>query len=135
MIAVDTSIAVAAFADWHTLNDAGRAVLADGAQIPSHAMLETYSVLTRLPPPQRVRPAVVQTWLSRRFPRALPSPDESAQRALIDTLAADRRTGGTIYDALVGVTALQAGAELVTADRRAVATYDVVGVRYRLVDA
>lgn len=133
MIAVDTSVAVAAFADWHTLNEPARAVLADGAEIPSHAMLETYSVLTRLPPPQRVRPAVVRTWLSRRFPRALPPPDEAAQRALIDALAADQRTGGTIYDALVGLTAVQAEAELVTADRRALPIYDLVGVRYRLI--
>lgn len=135
MIAVDTSIAVAAFADWHTLNDAARAVLADDAQIPSHALLETYSVLTRLPPPQRVQPTIVSTWLSRRFPRALQPPDESAQRELIGTLAADRRAGGTIYDALVGLTALHAKAELVTADRRAVTIYDLVGVRYRLINA
>jgi hypothetical protein len=50
MKAVDASVAVAAFGDWHRLNGAARAVLDRGATIPAHALLETYSVLTEFPP-------------------------------------------------------------------------------------
>ncbi len=49
MIAVDSSVAVAAFGDWHRLNDTARAVLDEDAVLPAHALLETYSVLTGFP--------------------------------------------------------------------------------------
>ena len=39
MIAVDSSIAIAAFGEWHELNDPARAVLDEGAAIPTHALL------------------------------------------------------------------------------------------------
>ena len=42
-------------------------------------------------------------------------------------------SGGAIYDALVGITAKRAAATLLTRDRRAISTYDVVGVRYEFV--
>jgi predicted nucleic acid-binding protein len=37
--------------------------------------------------------------------------------------------GGAVYDALVALAALEHGADLVTRDARAKATYDTVGVR------
>mgnify|MGYP006336831165 CR=1 FL=1 len=62
MIVADTSVIVAALAGWHTLHD-----LADAA-LPSvgiaHTLVEAYSVLTRLPEPQRAAPAAAQ--VSRR---------------------------------------------------------------------
>ena len=53
MIAVDTSVAVAAFGEWHELNARAVEVLDQGAALPAHALLETYSVLTGFPPPHR----------------------------------------------------------------------------------
>lgn len=47
------------------------------------------------------------------------------------TLASAGRIGGAVYDALVALTARLAGAVLVTADARAAATYDLVGVELR----
>lgn len=40
--------------------------------------------------------------------------------------------GGAVYDAVVAVTAREAGATLVSLDRRAARTYDAVAVEYRL---
>lgn len=131
MIAVDSSVAVAAFGEWHELNEAARAVLDDGAAIPDHALLETYSVLTAFPPPHRAPAGVVDRWLDSRFARILPPPTAAQQRALVRRLAAAGRVGGAIYDALVALTALRAGAALVTADRRAAALYTLVGVEVR----
>lgn len=41
--------------------------------------------------------------------------------------------GGAIYDALIAATAKHAGAVLVTRDRRALPTYDTIGVRCDLI--
>lgn len=130
MIAVDTSVAVAAFGEWHELNARALEVLDRGAVLPVHALLETYSVLTGFPPPHRAPPEVVNEWLESRFEAILPSPDVAEQRDLVRSLASLGRTGGAVYDALVGLTAQRAGATLVTADRCAVPIYGALGVSY-----
>jgi len=48
---------------------------------------------------------------------------------LPDTLAGLGVAGGAVYDALVALAAAQHAAELATRDARAVATYELVGVR------
>jgi hypothetical protein len=128
MKAVDTSVAVAAFGDWHRLNGAACAVLDRGALIPAHALLETYSVLTGFPPPYRAAPQIVVDWLDHRFKEVIAPPDVAAHRELVRTIAAAGRAGGSIYDALVAMTARATGAVLITADRRAAAVYDLIGV-------
>jgi predicted nucleic acid-binding protein len=52
---------------------------------------------------------------------------------LLDVAAAERIAGGALYDAVVAATAREAGATLITLDRRAVPTYQLLGVGYRLV--
>lgn len=52
---------------------------------------------------------------------------------LLELAAAQRIAGGALYDALVGATAQEAGATLLTLDRRAVTTYQLLRVDYRLV--
>lgn len=128
MIAVDSSVAIAAFGEWHELNEPACAVLDEGAVIPIHALLETYSVLTGFPRPHRAAPSLVDTWLEDRFRAVLPPPGADAQRELVRILAGEGRVGGAIYDALVALTVKTAGAALVTADRRARSIYELVGV-------
>ena len=60
--------------------------------------------------------------------------DARAHRDLIDDLAAHNIAGGAAYDALVGSTANAAGATLLTRDRRAVRTYELMQVTYELVN-
>jgi predicted nucleic acid-binding protein len=131
VIAVDASVAVAAFGDWHRRNREACAVLDEGAALPAHALLETYSVLTGFPPPHRAAPELVDTWLDDRFATILAPPPPLEQRALVRRLAASGRTGGAVYDALVALTARLAGAILVTADDRATPVYELVGVDLR----
>lgn len=131
MIAVDSSVAIAAFGEWHELNEAARSILDEGAAIPAHAMLETYSVLTGFPPPHRAPPGLVGSWLEDRFPVVLPAPGIDDQRDLLRQLAQAGRMGGAVYDALVALTAKVAGAELVSADTRAATVYEIVGVELR----
>lgn len=134
MIAVDSSIAIAAFGDWHELNEEARSVLDRGAALPVHVLLETYSVLTGFPPPHRAAPDVVDSWLEDRFQEILPPPGADEQRELVRTLARAGRTGGIVYDALVALTAKSAGATLVTADARAVPIYELIGLEISRMD-
>lgn len=129
MRAADTSLVVAAFASWHERHEAARRALDGGLRLVEHCALETYSVLTRLPPPHRARGAVVRDFLVARFPQPLLRLSTRAYRNFIMGLPDREVTGGAAYDALVAATAADHGAELVTCDRRAAPVYERYGVR------
>ena len=130
MIAVDTSVVVAAFATWHEGHASAAAALARRPRVPAHVLVETYSVLTRLPPPHRAPAGLVASFLAGRFadaPLMLPA---RAHLRLIEQAAAAGLVGGSVHDALIGATALHVRARLLTRDRRALATYDMLEVNY-----
>ena len=54
MKVADTSLVVAAFAFWHEKHGPARSALDEGLGLVDHCALETYSVLTRLPPHRAV---------------------------------------------------------------------------------
>lgn len=87
------------------------------------AALEAYSVLTRLPPPQRASAAIVRDFIDSNFAGALLTLSADNLRALISELADLGITGGAAYDALIGVTARDSGKVLLTLDARARQTY------------
>jgi predicted nucleic acid-binding protein len=133
VIAVDTSVVVAAFASWHEGHQASVATLARGPRVPAHVLVEVFSVLTRLPPPHRAPTDLVVSFLQQRFreaPLVLPA---RAHVALLETAARLGLAGGAIYDALIAATVHHAGATLVTRDRRACSVYERIGVRHELV--
>lgn len=121
--AADTSVIVAAFASWHQHHGPARVALDETSATIAHCLLESYSVLTRLPAPHRVAPDVAAMFLGMRFsgtPLVLPA---GAHRSLVSRFAADGIAGGAVYDALVGATAAHHGLTLVTLDTRAEPTY------------
>ncbi len=132
MIAVDSSVVVAAFASWHELHERALDVLARGPLIPVQAALETYSVLTRLPPPFRVAPEPVVEFLIVRFGSTWPALDAPAAASLLSELCELRIVGGTTYDAAIAVTAREHGATLVSCDVRASRSYEELGVSTEL---
>lgn len=100
----------------------------DGRQIAlsGHALVETYSVLTRLPGDARLEPSDAARLLDSGF--APPLLLSSAQaRRLPGTLSRFGIAGGAVYDALVALAASEHGAPLATRDARARNTYDAVG--------
>ena len=134
MIAVDTSLAVAALTQWHVAHESSRRA-ASGAAIPAHARLETYSVLTRMPPPHRLAPDVVAELLARRFAgdRIL-VPSAGLAREIVERCRTAGIDGGAVYDALVGLTAAESGCRLLTRDERAAGAYARLGLDFELVD-
>lgn len=129
MRAVDTSVVVAAFASWHEFHERARKALDGGARLIDHCALETYSVLTRLPPPHRCTGAMVRDFLRLRFNESYLRLEHRAYKEFVLELPDRAITGGAAYDALVAATAVGHSAELVTCDRRAASTYENYGAR------
>jgi len=130
--AADTSLVIAAFASWHESHEAARRALDGGLRLIEHCALETYSVLTRLPPPHRTSGEVVREFLTARFPEPWLRMNEQAYKDFILGLPDRGVTGGAAYDALVAATAAGCDAELVTCDRRALPVYERYGLRAKL---
>jgi predicted nucleic acid-binding protein len=130
--AADTSLVIAAFASWHESHEAARRALDSGLRLIEHCALETYSVLTRLPPPHRTSGEMVREFLTARFPEPWLRLKEQAYKDFILGLPERGVTGGAAYDALVAATAAGCDAELVTCDRRALPVYERYGLRAKL---
>jgi predicted nucleic acid-binding protein len=130
--AADTSVVIAAFASWHEKHDAARRALDEGLRLIEHCSLETYSVLTRLPPPHRAAGDVVRDFLAARFSVQLLRLSARDYRKFLLELPQHDVTGGAAYDALVAATAAAHAAELVTCDRRALPVYERYGIRSRI---
>ncbi|WP_337000690.1 MULTISPECIES: PIN domain-containing protein [unclassified Microbacterium] len=130
---LDTSAAVALLVEDNT---AHYAVLSfcRGATLglAGHASAETYSVLTRLPPPNRLTPSAAARAIRTAFPRSISLSEQTALTA-VDVLADAGIAGGAVYDGLVALCARTAGVTLVTCDRRAMGTYAALGADVMLV--
>ena len=86
----------------------------DTMLIVAHTLLETYSVLTRLPPPTRVEPrraldAIEDTFLRNGTVVAL-RPEQYVQ--LLHDLVSGGTIGGQVYDAAIAACARAAGADV-----------------------
>ena len=132
MKAADTNLVIAAFASWHEHHEAARSALDSGLRLIDHCALETYSVLTRLPPPHRAAGTVVRDFMAARFPGPPLRLSASAYRNFVLSLPDHGVAGGSAYDALVDAIAAACAAELVTCERRAFPIYERYGVRARL---
>lgn len=132
-LAVDTSVAVALLIDSH---DAHAPVLAalggKRLALPQHALVETYSVLTRLPGDARLELADAVRLIDENFPVVLVPKPETVRRA--HSLCAEQGIGGgAIYDAIVALAARDHSVELITRDKRAESTYKSLAVTYSII--
>src|SRR5947199_9302893 len=111
-VLLDTSAAVALSVGDHEDHEATIGRLAGRRLgLAGHAVFETFSVLTRLPPPARRSPATVATLMSENFPaNRFLSPRATAD--LARRLPALGVAGGSVYDALVGAAAVEHGIPL-----------------------
>jgi predicted nucleic acid-binding protein len=124
--AVDSSVVIAAFASWHEHHAIARKAMAGQPRLIAHAAMESYSVLTRLPPPHRAHPSIVHAFLAERFTEPFLTLSETGYQELLATVAVRQILGGPAYDALIAFTAAEHQATLLSLDQRAAATYETV---------
>lgn len=133
---VDSSVIVAAFAGWHADHEVALGTLADRRpRLIGHCALESYSVLTRLPFPNRAPPGLVVEFLDAQFPDPALTPSSELWRSALAVFRDAGIRGGAVYDGLVALVAAEHGLQLLSLDRRAETTYRACGVAYRLLRA
>ena len=132
--APDTSIAIAALLADHTAHEAASKALATCAVTIAHVAAETYSVLTRLPPPHQTDASTAAEALTQRLPSTHAALAANDHAGAPKRLAEAGVSGGATYDGLIALTALEHGLELVSRDRRAARTYRALGAHFQLVE-
>jgi predicted nucleic acid-binding protein len=134
LFTVDTSLVVAALSSWHEAHKSAAEACLRATALPGHVLLETVSVMTRLPDGLAVTPQAARKALNSNFPDQPLTLKPSDYLQLTSLIAGASLVGGQVYDALVGYSAATANDQLLTRDKRATATYRAVGVTYHLVD-
>jgi hypothetical protein len=94
-------------------------------------IVETYSVLTRLPSGLAVPAAAAARVLASRFGEPPLRLDDAERSTVVRRLAAAGVFGGSSYDGLVALEAAAHGRTLLTLDERAQHTYRRLGVAFR----
>jgi predicted nucleic acid-binding protein len=131
---IDTSVAVALATAGHDHHRATREAIGDRrCGLSGHAAFETFSVLTRLPAPNRRTPTAVARLLAHNFPDSRFLSVDGARR-LHARLVSLGIAGGAVYDALVGATAAEHAITLATRDRRAADTYRALDIDFELIN-
>lgn len=132
MITCDTSVIVAAFARWHEDHPLAAAALGRVNALVDHVVVESYSVLTRLPPARRVPPPLVSTFLDHHFPTDTPRLGYPSADAVLAKALSAGVSGGGVYDLVVALSAARANATLLSLDRRATSTYETARIQFEL---
>ncbi|HEY2283853.1 MAG TPA: PIN domain-containing protein [Solirubrobacteraceae bacterium] len=130
--AADSSVTIAALLSDHPAHEGAADALAACETTIAHVAAETYSVLTRLPTPNRPDAATVVDALTKRLPPTYATLDAGDFASAPGRLAAAGVSGGATYDGLIALTALEHDLELVSRDRRAARSYRTLGVRFKL---
>jgi toxin FitB len=133
-LTADTSVVVPSVAEWHALHEKAAGAAERVRRLPGHVLAESFAVLTRLPGGLSLDPRQALEVLLDAFPEEplpLPPPD---LLGVLQRLASVDAGGGHTYDAIVGATAARARYSVLTADRRALPTYALVGAESYLIE-
>lgn len=96
-------------------------------------MAEAYAVLSAPAGVFRVAPGQVKDYLDGIVQRSGPiQPRPEVYEEAVELLCGAGRGGAAIFDALIALTARDAGATLISLDRRAEPTYELCGVEVRM---
>jgi predicted nucleic acid-binding protein len=125
-VAIDSSVIVAALLSWHESHAAAAKAVTqalagkDGIVIPSHALFESFAVMTRLPAPHRLASADALALLRDNFASAhIATLGARSVWPTLQKLTQLGLAGGMTYDAIILEAATDAGAaELLTLNAR-----------------
>lgn len=136
MIVPDSSVLVAGFVPGHRFHEAALSALAEvrsSGSLIAHTTAETFAVLSGPGGIYRAKADAVVAYLGQFLQGSSPiQPRPGSYLEALGLLSDHGRSGGAIYDALIGLAARDAGAELVSLDGRAGRTYALCGVEVRL---
>jgi predicted nucleic acid-binding protein len=135
VIVPDTNTLIAALASHHDAHERAVDALGDAPRLIVHVAFETSSVLSRMPEGQRMEATIVLDALERKFPEPWLSLDRDGERSCLRRAVDAGLYGGALYDALIAATAAEHGATLLSADHRAGATYEAMGVDVAFLDS
>lgn len=128
LVTADTSVVVPSLAGWHEHHDLALRAIEEVDRLPAHVLLETLSVLTRLPG-GLAQPLTTAVGLVREaFPEQVLTLPATAYDDLVGSLAGAGLGGGSVYDGLIAATAHHHGARLLSLDARALPVYRALGV-------
>ena len=136
-LVLDTSCIVALVSGWHERHDVVRKSverhLASGLELAlaAHSLVESYSVLTRLPAPYRLAARDARDVLEKNFDDSarLQSVRSREHWRLLDDAAAHGIVGGRVYDALIAKAASKlTPCIFLTLNPRHFADHDVPGM-------
>lgn len=134
IVALDSSVIVAALLDGHEHHASALPLVQEALKAPRNvvvpvpALVESYSVMTRLPPPWRVRADDARHMLSATFQgRAiLVALDGAEVWTMLASLGSSGVVGGATYDAHIAACAMKARAtHLATFNRRHFERFDL----------
>jgi hypothetical protein len=126
-------VVVAALSAWHERQEDAAAALTSVTALPAHAMLEAYSVLTRLPGGYAVPAATAAAVLEARFGDPPLRLGARERRKLLATLADAGVFGGATYAGLLALEAQAHSCTLLSLDERAQDTYRRLGVAFQAI--
>lgn len=135
MICPDSSVLVAGFIPSHPFHSCAArrlaAVRREGGLV-AHTLAETYAVLTAPSGPYRAQATAVVGYLDQFLARPPITLSGAAYARQVSRFCDLGLLGGAVYDALIAVTAGEAGATLVSLDRRAARHYRSCGIEAEL---
>jgi toxin FitB len=132
--AADSSIAIAAILAGDEDHDLAEEALKRCTRTIAHVAIETFSVLTRLPPTLRLKAADAAAIVDARLPSTYVALDATSCARVPSRLATAGVSGGATYDGLIALTALEHDLELISRDRRAARSYRALGIRFVLLE-
>lgn len=134
MITPDTSLVVAAFSPWHAEHEVALRTLQHHPErrLLGHVAIETASTLSRMPQGHRVDAAMTLEALRTTFAAPWLALDGAGIQDLLERATGAGISGGSYYDALIAGSAVAFDLTLLSADRRAVSTYETMGAEFTL---
>lgn len=127
----DTTVVIAGLNEWHPRHSDARQVLLRTEWLPAHVVAESVSVLSRLPHGYAVPIADAVALVRQVADGRIRQLRGDRYVVTLTALAGAGLGGGAVYDALVGATARDHEATLITLDERAQRTYHAVGAHYQ----
>jgi len=130
-IAPDSSVLIAGFVESHRFHRVALPSLAavvERGSLIARTIAEAFSVLSAPAGVYRAEPRAVLEYLDQFLAESPPIPvPPAAYREALDLLVANDRSGGAVYDALIGLAARDAGVTLASLDGRAQPVYELCG--------